>query len=315
MLSLLTNTAATNAIEALRSTRSRMEEVQSQVSTGLRVGKASDDPVAWSIAQSTDADVAALGAAQTAFGTSSSVLSTAGTAVTAVLTALRGMATVVSSLQAGSTTAAAAQASLAAQQQTLLSVVGSASFAGVNLLDGTAPSSIALPGTISRDSAGGVTLGTLALSTAGAGGTQVGGAGGVLGTALGAFSGTGVSGAAGTGAGVGTYAAGSLLAVDLTSASSGDLATISARLTSAEASVAAIGATLGGRASTVSTMQGYASTPSDALTSGVGGLVDADVNVASTRLQALQTQQELAVQVLGIANQQGQLILRLFGIS
>jgi flagellin len=47
-------------------------------------------------------------------------------------------------------------------------------------------------------------------------------------------------------------------------------------------------------------------------TNGVSGLVDADMNEASTRLQALQTQQQLGIQALSIANQNSQLILKLF---
>ncbi len=46
---------------------------------------------------------------------------------------------------------------------------------------------------------------------------------------------------------------------------------------------------------------------------GIGALVDADMNQASTRLQALQTQQQLGIQSLSIANQNSQLILKLFG--
>jgi flagellin len=59
-----------------------------------------------------------------------------------------------------------------------------------------------------------------------------------------------------------------------------------------------------------------ASTLNSALTTnyanGVSALVDADMNVASTRLQALQTQQQLGIQSLSIANQNSQLILKLF---
>jgi flagellin len=51
---------------------------------------------------------------------------------------------------------------------------------------------------------------------------------------------------------------------------------------------------------------------SDALTSGVGSIVDADMNVVSTRLQALQTQQQLGTQALSIANQNSRVILTLF---
>jgi flagellin len=41
-------------------------------------------------------------------------------------------------------------------------------------------------------------------------------------------------------------------------------------------------------------------------------LVDADMNAESTRLQALQVQQQLGVQSLSIANQSSQQILSLF---
>lgn len=45
---------------------------------------------------------------------------------------------------------------------------------------------------------------------------------------------------------------------------------------------------------------------------GIAALVDADMNTASTRLQALQTQQQLGIQSLSIANQNAQLIMKLF---
>lgn len=51
---------------------------------------------------------------------------------------------------------------------------------------------------------------------------------------------------------------------------------------------------------------------SAAMKSGIGSLVDADMEEASARLQALQTQQQLGIQALSIANQQPQSILSLF---
>ncbi|MEM7472404.1 MAG: flagellin [Pseudomonadota bacterium] len=51
---------------------------------------------------------------------------------------------------------------------------------------------------------------------------------------------------------------------------------------------------------------------SDSLKSGIGSLVDADMEEASARLQALQVQQQLGVQALSIANQAPQSILSLF---
>ncbi|MCB2115619.1 MAG: flagellin [Rhodobacteraceae bacterium] len=51
---------------------------------------------------------------------------------------------------------------------------------------------------------------------------------------------------------------------------------------------------------------------SDALKSGIGSMVDADMEEASARLQALQVQQQLGTQSLSIANQAPQNILSLF---
>lgn len=56
----------------------------------------------------------------------------------------------------------------------------------------------------------------------------------------------------------------------------------------------------------------FVSSLSDSLKSGIGALVDADMEAASARLQALQVQQQLGVQSLSIANQAPQTILSLF---
>lgn len=50
----------------------------------------------------------------------------------------------------------------------------------------------------------------------------------------------------------------------------------------------------------------------DSLKAGIGSLVDADLEAASARLQALQVQQQLGIQSLSIANQAPQSILALF---
>jgi flagellin len=51
---------------------------------------------------------------------------------------------------------------------------------------------------------------------------------------------------------------------------------------------------------------------SDSIESGIGRLVDADMNEESTRLKALQTQQQLGIQSLSIANSSSENILSLF---
>jgi flagellin len=65
----------------------------------------------------------------------------------------------------------------------------------------------------------------------------------------------------------------------------------------------------GGR---IETQKNFVNKLTDALKTGIGSLVDADMEEASARLQALQTQQQLGIQSLSIANQAPQSILALF---
>ncbi len=104
----------------------------------------------------------------------------------------------------------------------------------------------------------------------------------------------------------------SVLNLDVTSMSPSDLAAIAPGLQVALVAIQSAASTVGSVQTQVSTMQSYNSSLSDALTSGIGSLVDADMNVASTRLQALQTQQQLGIQALSMANQNSSLILKLF---
>ena len=62
----------------------------------------------------------------------------------------------------------------------------------------------------------------------------------------------------------------------------------------------------------IATQRAFNAALSDAIKAGVGALVDADMDVESTRLQALQAQRRLAITSLSIANQDGQTILTLF---
>ena len=63
----------------------------------------------------------------------------------------------------------------------------------------------------------------------------------------------------------------------------------------------------------IETQASFISNLSDSLTTGIGAMVDANMEEASARLQALQVQQQLGIQSLSIANQAPQSILSLFG--
>ncbi|MBF0859586.1 flagellin B [Gluconobacter sp. LMG 31484] len=87
---------------------------------------------------------------------------------------------------------------------------------------------------------------------------------------------------------------------------------VSAVVQAAISSVTRTASTIGYSTTTVSNLQTTTSSLSDALTTGVGALTDADLAAESAKLTSLQTKQQLAVQSLSIANSQSSTLLSLF---
>ncbi|MEP9375415.1 flagellin [Aquabacter sp. CN5-332] len=70
--------------------------------------------------------------------------------------------------------------------------------------------------------------------------------------------------------------------------------------------------TLGANAARIASQSNFAQALIDANDRAIGALVDADMEAESTKLKALQTQQQLAIQSLSIANSSTQNVLSLF---
>ncbi|WP_256805836.1 flagellin, partial [Bradyrhizobium sp. Bra64] len=85
-----------------------------------------------------------------------------------------------------------------------------------------------------------------------------------------------------------------------------------AQVTAGINSVASAAANLGAVKNRIATNTDFVKSLMDSVDRGVGQLVDADMNQESTRLAALQVQQQLGVQALSIANNSSQSILSLF---
>ncbi|MGA9658686.1 MAG: flagellin [Asticcacaulis sp.] len=104
--------------------------------------------------------------------------------------------------------------------------------------------------------------------------------------------------------------------ITLTAASDIKTATKAASLLAMlDTSINNLNANLGALGSQAKQIEGHLSFVSklqDSITAGIGNLVDADMAKESSRLQALQVQQQLGTQALSIANQSPQQILSLF---
>jgi len=86
------------------------------------------------------------------------------------------------------------------------------------------------------------------------------------------------------------------------------LTAVKASLTNVNASLARLGT----KSKALEIQSNFVTKLSDALTSSIGNLVDADLAKESANLQALQVKQQLGVQALSIANQAPQTILGFF---
>jgi len=103
---------------------------------------------------------------------------------------------------------------------------------------------------------------------------------------------------------------GAMAAIDV-STSGGATAALASVETLIDTAITAA-ASFGSSQGRIETQADFVSNLTDSLKSGIGSMVDADMEEASARLQALQTQQQLAIQSLSIANQAPQSILSLF---
>ncbi|MCW6511382.1 flagellin N-terminal helical domain-containing protein [Lichenifustis flavocetrariae] len=320
MSSLLTNTNAMSALAALNMTQKSLAGVQSQISTGLRVGDASDNAAYWSIATTMRSDTGALGAVSDALNLGSSTLGVATAALNSTLTIMNKMKNDIITAQTPGTDKTQIETDISALQSSLLSITSAASFNGVNLLNATA-SNTNIVSSFSRGTNGTTSVGTISVATSSTTLTSATAGSGILSASMAAVTVGGTStslsasssGTTGTGSDQTTYNSDSLLGFSLTaSTTTSDLAVIAANIDTAITNITKAGAVLGSTKTNIDNQATFVSSLSDSITSGVGSLVDADMNVASTKLQALQTQQQLGIQSLSIANQNSQLILRLF---
>ncbi len=311
MSSILTNMSAMSALQNLNATQKNLNQIQGQISTGLKIASASDNAAYWSISTSMKADTNALGAVTSALNLGASVLGTATSAMSSVNTILKQMQSDIVTAQTAGTNKGQVQTDVSAQQQSLLSIMGSASFNGVNLLDGST-STTSIVSSFTQTASGSTITGTLSVNTSGIALGGSGAAGGLLGTAVSGVSSSSAGSTASATAASGAFDSKSILGFNLTSATASDLAALSTAIATAITNTTTASASLGQYTTTVNNQLTFTTALSDAITSGVGSLVDADMNEASTRLNALQTQQQLGVQALSIANQNSQLILKLF---
>jgi flagellin len=272
--SVNTNTGAMIALQNLQSTNSELATVQNRISTGKYVATAKDNGATWAIAQGQRAEIGALNAVKDSLN--------------------RGQSAVDVSLAAGESVSdlliQLKEKALAATDKSLTTSARSnlnEDFKAIRDQISTVVANAKFNGVNLLDNSTG-TGGYKALANTTGSTIKVSGENLSLG-------GTNVTVTATTTIGTSTLA-------------NAALGLVNASIDKVSASLARLGT----GSKSFSTHLTFVGKLQDALETGVGNLVDADLAKESARLQSLQTKQQLGVQALSIANSSSSILLGLF---
>jgi flagellin len=306
----MTNSSAMTALQTLRTVTANLAATQNRISTGYRVATASDNSAYWSIATTMRSDNEALSAVSDALGLGAATVDTMYTALTSVVGDSKGGLTALKAKLTAAREPGVDRAKIQAEIKNILSDMQNtadlAVFNGENWLsvDSSATGYNATKSVVSSFSrvAGTVTINTIDIDIDAIKLYDPAG-----GTAAGVMDKDRTVGA--------TTASVASIDIAALTDSATDLTTLEEYIGIVQAAlddVTQASADLGAVKTRIDSNSNFIKSLRDAIDRGVGQLVDADMNAESTRLQALQVQQQLGIQALSIANAGSQSILSLF---
>ncbi|OCX63399.1 flagellin [Thioclava sp. SK-1] len=273
MSSILTNNGAMVALQTLKSINSDLGTTQGAISTGKEIASAKDNSAIWAISKVMESDVAGFNAVEDSLALGESTVAVASTGAEQIVEKLKEIKEKVVAASGENVDNSKLEADVNELKAQITSIIGASQFNGANLLN-TAGGDITVLSSIDRDAAGAVTASNITVTSV-------------------------------------DFEAG----LDLSTVDMTDSATAEASIDDIELLIDTAtngAAALGASAARIADQKDFISKLSDSVTSGIGSLVDADMEEQSARLQALQVQQQLGVQALSIANQAPQQLLSLF---
>lgn len=263
MSSILTNTSAMVALQNLKAVSAGLEKTQDEISTGKTIGAAKDNSAIWAISKVMESDVAGFNAIKDSLALGESTVAVASAGAEQITDLLKEMKEKVVAATGENVDHSKITADVSALKDQITSIIGASQFNGSNLLNADG-GNITVLSSLDRDATGGVAATNITVSS-------------------------------------------------VNFEDNLDLSTINvSSSTNADASIAAIegliqtavdgAASLGAASKRISDQSNFVSKVTDAMKTGIGSMVDADMEEASAKLQALQVQQQLGVQALSIAN-------------
>ena len=277
MSSILTNHSAMTALSTLRNINSNLSDTQNRISTGLSISSGKDNAAYFSISKTMSGDSGMFKAIDESLTLQKNAVSTARLGAETVVDIAQEFAERVAFAQGGTAEVRAdVQSELDELVARIQTTIDQSRFNGTDYVNGTSVTSVVTG--ISRGSGGTVSTTTMTFTQQDLGAIH---------SALNAID---------------------LTTLATTTAMATYLTTAETQLSNAVAAATAFGIA----EKSIETQKEFLSELTDRLDSGIGSMIDANMEEEAARLQALQVQQQLATQSLSIANSSPQNILSLF---
>jgi len=277
MSSIITNNSAMNALNIMKSVNKNLNDTQERISTGMAVRSSKDNAAYFSISETMKGDSGMLKSIDEGLTLTRNVVSTGRLGAETFADLTKQVSERVAFAQGEGVDLDKVQDEITALTDRMKTVLDQSTFNGASMVDGDGSSTddISVVTGVARDSSG--TFSTTAITI-----KKVN-----LNDILDAVK-----------------------AIDLTSSTdlAADLVTLEDNLSLANDAATSLGIS----EKSIETQQEFLNDLTTRLDSGVGSIVDADMEEEAARLQALQTQQQLAMQSLSIANQGPSQLMQLF---
>ena len=274
MSSILTNNAAMVALATLNDVNKSLDMTQGRVSSGLKISSGKDNAAYFAISMTMKGDSGMFQSINEGLTTTRNAVSTARLGAETVAELGKQFVERVAFAQGSGIELTDVQNELDSMVDRMQLAVDQATFNGTGLLDSTDTVTVV---------------------------TGVSRTGGTFGTTDVSFDEQDV-----------TAIVANFAAIDISTATATALATALGTAEAEYSAVVGAATNLGVAEKTIEGQQDFLDSLIDTLDSGIGALVDANMEEEAAKLQALQVQQQLAVQSLSIANQGPQSILSLF---
>ncbi|MCR6501053.1 flagellin [Shinella sp. CPCC 101442] len=320
MTSILTNSAAMAALQTLRSIDNSLETTQARVSSGLRVETAADNAAYWSIATTMRSDNRAISTVADALGLGAAKVDTAYTSLENVIDVMSEIKAKLVAAREPGVDKTKINDEISELKNQLISAAQSASFSGENWLYNTNTEELGIKSVVAsfvRSADGNVKVTTLDFDTANSVLIDIEDpTRGYLTNPIDladvmtdppAFGPYSIINMDDLGNPLDDTVVG--LRADTTYEEIDGMISVTDFVLKGLTNAAS---TLGAITRRIEMQESFVATLGDVIDKGIGRLVDADMNEESTRLKALQTQQQLGIQSLSIANSSAENILQLF---